>query len=114
MADFNWDGEKVRATLENATFQGLQSAGEHLLRVSSDRAPWEEGDLARSGTVTSDEFTGTVAVAYDRVYARRQHEELTWRHKPGKTAKYLEDPMSEEAGTMLAIIAKAGRKATGD
>lgn len=113
MADFEWDGEKVRATLENATFDGLQQAAEHLLGVAKERAPHEEGTLANSGTVTSDESEGRVAVAFDTVYARRQHEELTWRHDEGKTAKYLEDPMHEEAETMLAMIAQTGRAALG-
>lgn len=111
MADFNWDGAKVEATITNAAFKGIKRAGAHLLQVSSERAPHEEGDLARSGTVTSDKGEGMVAVAFDRVYARRQHEELTWRHDEGKTAKYLEDPMHEERETMLQIIDEATREA---
>lgn len=111
MAEFDWNGAEVEATITAAAFAGIELAGEHLLQVSSERAPLEEGDLARSGTCTSDESEGKVAVAFDRVYACRQHEELTWRHAEGKTAKYLEDPMNEERETMLAIIDETTRSA---
>lgn len=114
MADLEWDGAKVQVTISAAVFEGMVLAGEHLLQVSSERAPLEEGDLARSGTCTSDESTGKVAVAFDRVYARRQHEELTWRHDAGKTAKYLENPMHEERQTMEAIIAHVAGNAIGN
>lgn len=111
MTDIEYDGEKVRAIIENATYAGLVNAGLHLLQVSSDRAPHEEGTLADSGTLTEDEDERRVAVAFDTPYARRQHEELTWRHDEGKTAKYLEGPMHEEREVMLAMIAEAGRMA---
>lgn len=103
--DLEWNDGAVKAALSGAAFEGLQLAAEHLLQVSSDLAPLEEGDLARSGEVSSDKTTDTVAVSYDRPYAVRQHEELTWRHDAGKQAKYLEQPMADEAATMLALIA---------
>jgi hypothetical protein len=54
---------------------------------------------------------GTAAVSYDTVYAVRQHEELTWRHAPGRTAKYLEGPLAEELDTVREIIAAELRRA---
>lgn len=111
MVDVEWDGEKVAAAIAAATFEGLELAAEYLLEVSSQLAPHEEGTLARSGTVSSDAAENTAVVSYDTVYARRQHEELTWRHDPGKQAKYLEEPMNTERPTMLAIIARAGGEA---
>lgn len=108
MVDIDWNGDHVGATITAAAFAGLELAGQHLLRASRARAPHQEGTLERSGTSTSDEATNTVVVAYDTVYALRQHEELTWRHKPGRTAKYLENPMMEERETMLAMIAATG------
>lgn len=104
-----WNDDEVIAALEAASFEGTQLAGEYLLGESDALVPLEEGDLSRSGEVTSDATTGQVAVSYDRPYAVRQHEELTWRHDPGRTAKYLEGPMHDERvqDTMLRIIAKA-------
>lgn len=45
------------------------------------------------------------SISYDTVYARRQHEELTWKHKPGRTAKYLENAMNSEREVMLRLMA---------
>jgi len=103
--ELEWNDEAVKAALSGAAFEGLELAAEHLLQVSSELAPHEEGDLERSGEVSKDESLETVVVSYDRPYAVRQHEELTWRHDEGKQAKYLEDPMTDEADTMLALIA---------
>jgi hypothetical protein len=88
---------------------GLQLAAEHLLQVANTRVPVEEGTLERSGRATSDGLTA--GVSYDTVYAVRQHEELTWRHSGGRTAKYLEAPMAEEADVMQAILAAQIRRA---
>jgi hypothetical protein len=105
--DLEWDDDKIKAAISGASMAGLELAAEHLLQVSSQLAPLEEGDLARSGEVSKDDSLETVAVSYDRPYAVAQHEELTWRHDAGKQAKYLEQPMTDERDTMLAIIAHA-------
>ncbi|WP_238432755.1 hypothetical protein [Micromonospora tarensis] len=85
---------------------GIELAAEHLLQVSSGLAPHEEGDLERSGEVSKDANAGAVAVSYDRPYAVRQHEEMTWRHDDGRQAKYLEEPMHTERDSMLALAAR--------
>lgn len=104
-----WNDDEVEAALTGATFDGLELAGEHLLQVSSGLAPHEEGDLERSGDIDTDEDEMQVSVYFDRSYAVRQHEDMTYRHDEGRQAKYLEHPMHEEADTMLAIIAEAAR-----
>ncbi|WP_018223887.1 minor capsid protein [Salinispora pacifica] len=113
MADdfrLEWDGDRVLAALSDASMDGLLVAGEHLLQESSTLVPHEEGDLERSGEVTTDPGSGTVAVSYDRPYAGRQHEDMTLRHDDGRQAKYLEQPMTTEWDVMLALIAQAAGK----
>lgn len=102
-----WHGDEVLEEITGATMDGLELAAEHLLQESSSIAPHEEGDLERSGDIDTDEDDLKVSVYYDRPYAVRQHEEMTWRHDQGRKAKYLELPMHTENDTMLAIIAKA-------
>lgn len=111
--ELTWNGDEVLAALRGASMDGLELATEHLLQVSSSLAPHEEGDLERSGEVSTDETEMAAAVSFDRPYAVRQHEELTWRHDEGRQAKYLEQPMSTEKDTMLAILAKAAGKPLG-
>lgn len=105
--ELEWNGDEILAKLRGASMEGLELAAEHLLQVSGDLAPHEEGDLQRSGEVSKDEAQQAVAVSYDRPYAVRQHEDLTLRHDEGRRAKYLEEPMGTEQETMLALIARA-------
>jgi hypothetical protein len=105
-----WHGDEIKAALAEASFDGLLLAAEHLLQVSSDLAPHEEGELERSGDISEDEDGQQVAVYFDRPYAAVQHERLDYRHDEGKQAKYLEQPMHEEKDTLIGIIAKAAGK----
>ena len=54
--------------------------------------------------VGSGKLVGTVKV--DQIYAHRIHEELTWRHPRGGTAKYLERPLMEHFRDYLDDYAK--------
>ncbi|MER6515195.1 hypothetical protein ABT158_50980 [Nonomuraea sp. NPDC001636] len=77
---------------------------EHTLGVSKQLVALEEGTLERSGRVNMiRELEGQIT--YDTVYAVRQHEELSWKHLPGRQAKYLEQPMNTERDTMLRLMA---------
>lgn len=87
--------------------KGLADAVEHLLNTSNEHVPHEYGDLQSSGVASTDGLEG--AVSYDTPYAVRQHEELTWRHNDGRTAKYLENAMNSEADTLAQIIGDAIR-----
>jgi hypothetical protein len=101
--------EAIRA----GTIKGLTLAAEHLLQVSRELVPIEEGTLERSGVATVDEATMKAAVSYDTPYAVEQHENLTARHDDGRQAKYLEQPAATEADTMAEIIAAQIRRALG-
>ncbi|MFE5852015.1 hypothetical protein ACFQ61_02145 [Streptomyces sp. NPDC056500] len=106
-----WNGDAIAEQLRAAAARGLRIGAEHVLEVSRQRVPIEEATLERSGTATVDEDSLTAAVAYDTPYAVRQHEDMTLRHDPGRTAKYLEGPLNEESGTVEAIIAAQLRRA---
>ena len=108
--DYDSNADRVLATIVAATFDGLVDAAEFLLTESRAEVPIDEATLERSGAVSQDRSIDTVAVSYDTVYAVRQHEELTWRHAPGRKAKYLEDPVNELRDEMLAIIATKVRR----
>ena len=84
---------------------------EPALGVSNDRVPLDEAALQRSGTATVDETVLKAAVAYDTPYAVRQHEELEWRHAPGRRAKYLESALNDSATEVRDVIAAELRRA---
>ncbi|OAR21907.1 hypothetical protein A8W25_28125 [Streptomyces sp. ERV7] len=109
-ARFIWTGDAaVRGTREAAA-RGLRLAAEHVLATSRARVPIEEATLERSGTATVDEQALAAAVSYDTPYAVRQHENLTYRHDAGRSAKYLEGPLTEEAPVVAEIIATQLRR----
>lgn len=109
--ELSWNGGKVVGAERAAAVRGLLLAAEHLLEESRRLVPLEEGTLARSGTATVDPSRLTAAVGYDTPYAVRQHEELTWRHAPGRSAKYLEIPATTEAGAVAERLRTALRRA---
>ncbi|WDZ91145.1 hypothetical protein [Nocardiopsis sp. HUAS JQ3] len=104
---------KVGGRTHAAEARGLGKAAEHLLGASRQRVPIEEGTLERSGVASVDESTLEAAVSYDTEYAARQHEETTWQHDAGRSAKYLEAPFEEEHDTMLALVAAEVRRELG-
>jgi hypothetical protein len=107
---FTWNGEDVKKRERAGRNKGLRLAAEHLLASSQALVPIEEATLERSGVASVDASGGQAAVSYDTVYAVRQHEELTWRHDPGRQAKYLETPYVAEAEVMNGIIAAQIRR----
>lgn len=105
-----WHGGRVNAQAHAGAERGVRLAAEHLLAASRLQVPLDEGTLERSGRADADGLEA--AVSYDTVYAARQHEELTWHHPmPGRKAKYLEDPLNEQAAAMNEIIAAEVRRA---
>lgn len=90
--------------------KGLVLATEHLLGVSRAITPIEEGHLVRSGRASVDGAGKRGAVSFSTPYAVRQHQELGWKHDPGRQALYLEQPMHTEQDTMLLLIAAQMRR----
>lgn len=101
---FQFDGDRLWTSRgRRLQSEGLRNGLEYVLGLSNRRVPLDEGTLERSGRVDVDGLEG--AVSYDTVYARRQHEELTWRHLPGRTAKFLEIAMDEGREVVLQLMA---------
>lgn len=111
-ADIEWNDKSARVLddIPDAARKGQLLAGEHILGLSRDRVPIEEGTLERSGQVTTD-GKGTVAVAYDTPYAVRQHEDLGLRHDQGRQAKFLETALADGKKDALELIAAQLRQA---
>ncbi|MFD0496830.1 hypothetical protein [Streptomyces rhizosphaericus] len=110
-AHLTWNGAAALRGTRAGAARGLRLAAEHVLERSRARVPIEEGTLERSGVASVDEDTLTAGVSYDTPYAARVHEDLNARHDAGRTAKYLEGPLTEEQGTVAEIIAAQVRRA---
>lgn len=102
--------EELTAQIRRAAARGLDLAAEHVLSVSNQRVPNDDGILERSGRPSVDALELRAVVSYDTPYAVIQHENLDYKHEPGRTAKYLELAVREEAEAVKALIAKQLRQ----
>lgn len=105
--------DRLEKTLRDAAERAVMLAGEHVLGEATKIVPLEEGTLSRSGKVTAETQAdaAVAAVSYDTPYAARQHEDMGFRHDPGRRAKYLEGPLTGEAAVAAQIMAQAVREA---
>ena len=110
-----WKGrlrlDQLTPAMRRGAEAGLDLALEHVLGESRRLVPIEEATLERSGSTSQDGLRG--AVSYDTPYAVRQHEDMTLRHDAGRTAKYLEGPLTGERDVVAALVAREIRKALG-
>jgi hypothetical protein len=104
-----WHGDRVRKTLHERAERAARLGAERLLETSNSRVPNDPKthgtDLQDSGQVTVDGTTA--AVSYGTPYAIAQHEALSWEHRPGQQAKFLESAMADDAEQVRAIIHRA-------
>lgn len=100
----DWRGGEAIARLEVAGRAGVNDGLRLLLLRAQENAPFETGDLRKSGHIRGD------AVVFDIVYAVIQHERLDFEHRVGG-AKYLERAMITCARLVLNILAERSRKA---
>lgn len=89
--------------------RGMIKGGLFLQRESQKIVPVDLNNLrppAFTRNVGGTGFDVDVIVGYVADYAVYVHEDLEAKHKPGKTAKYLERPAREKRPEILMIIAK--------
>ena len=118
MNDFNPGA--IRAKLAQAAKNGssganigLRLGAEHLLGAAREIVPTEEGVLENSGRTSYDESSHQAAVSFDTEYAVVQHEDLAFKHDPGRQAKYLEQPMHTESATIAKLAQGAVKREMG-
>ena len=106
-----WKGELLKHATNQAAINGLHDAAEHILAESKKQTPYDEGTLENSALIETSQNGLAVVISYNTPYAAKQHEELGYHHPRKGKAKYLEDPIREEAATTRDIINAAIRRA---
>lgn len=107
---------KVVRELQPAARAGLYLGAEHVLGVSNDKVPHEEGDFERGGKASVSDSELVAAVSYrDTGFSGRKsgfsgqaewlHEDLTVQHDDGRTAKFLENAINSERNDVRRIVA---------
>lgn len=98
--------------ISDAAQRGVGLASEHILGEARKIVPHETGVLERSGRADTARNRGGLArgsVSFDTPYAAKQHENMHYRHKKGRKAKYLEGPLNANKNKVLEIVAAALR-----
>lgn len=111
---FKWKIDRralAKRAVHEAAADGLADAAEFILEDANRTVPLEEATLERSGDTDVDRAKLRAAVSYDTPYAARQHEELDYRHAPGRRAKWLEQTMREDVDDVREHIAGRIREA---
>jgi hypothetical protein len=93
------------AAVRRAAADGLFESAEFILEDANRTAPIEEGTMIRSGTTSVDRAALRAAISYDVPYAARQHEDLSYRHDPGRRAKWLEATLREDVDRVRQHLA---------
>jgi hypothetical protein len=102
-----WAGQNK--TLD-ATKEALYAEAQIILAESKEQVPFRYGVLSSSGMVHQPFIVGkkaAVEISYGGAaidYALVQHENMTYRHAPGRKAKYLEDPVEEATKDLQARL----------
>lgn len=85
----------------DVTAMALMQEAQLMFAESQRRVPVDLGTLRRSGVIMPPQITGNrimIEMGYGgaaSAYALIQHERQDFRHKDGKTWKYLEAPVRE-------------------
>lgn len=108
MADLDWRGELVAASIEKRATTAARAAGEKLRDEAVQRTPIETGTLRASAKTTVEDKEAVVS--FNTKYAARQHEEVGWNHNEGQ-AKYLESTLLDYQEELAQIMAEEIGKA---
>ena len=100
-------GKDPTPIIRDAARRGVGKAAEYVLGEARKQVPHDTGVLERSGRASHEGSGPTArgAVSFDTPYAVDQHEATHYRHKKGRKAKYLEDPLNASQTTAREIVA---------
>jgi hypothetical protein len=93
--------QQLTEVTEVALGQALNEEAQIMFRNSQRRVPVDTGTLRRSGMILpllKRQGNWIVVMGYGgaaSAYAMDQHERFDYKHKEGKSAKYLENPIRE-------------------
>lgn len=99
--------EGVEQKLRKAVELGAVRAAASVQATAVDRAPFRTGALRGSSPPPEAEWIGSTVravVAFNVVYAARQHEETGWAHTLGQ-AKFLQSALNDQQDQVRTILA---------
>jgi hypothetical protein len=108
----------IKYSVIKAGNEGLLKLANNIYTASQKRVPLDDGELSLGARIFADDYKSErfrVAVSYGNgnvsdAYAVIQHENLSYQHKPGEQAKFLEqsfEELKDEADDYVGYSIKA-------
>lgn len=91
-----WFGEQILDDVRQGANDALLDIAKGVISDSVQIVPRHTHELANSAYADVDRSTSVAIAGYDvprDVKTIKQHEDLTYRHPPGESAKFLEKPL---------------------
>lgn len=101
---------KMLRDIPHASDAAVSDVAHDLLGRSTAIVPHDKGDLEGAAAVRPIGRAQYEVGYWGIVYAWVQHEDLTYRHAPGRQAKYLESPFAANIRRYIQYIADQTRK----
>lgn len=99
---------EIKTRVHDAAINAAAEGMYNVLTDSQTLVPLDKGPLQESGQVTITK--NAVYVSYgrgrSRKYAVDQHENMMYRHLPGRQAKYLEQPFRARSQEIMSAVAR--------
>jgi hypothetical protein len=110
VTSFRYDGRAWLARSKRNAAKGLREGLGYVRAEARKIVPFDTGALDSSSEIVM--VPGEIAggIVFKTEYAAIQHERLDFKHKPGRSAKYLEIPMNANRDLILEKIAAAIRE----
>ena len=99
----DWDPAPALEAADRLARDALERAGGRLLEAAGQRVPVRTGALASSAELAID--AEGVAVGYTAAHARYVHAHPEWQFAGGRSGRWLEEALAEEADATGALIA---------
>lgn len=122
MAEFNVAAvivglAKIGPQMRDAAVAALYDTGDYLVSEIVPITPIEESPLSTSVQAKVDPGTLEVYVGAgsgpSAKYARRQHEDGSLRHDPGRQWHFISDPVEKAGPVFLRLLARRMRSVLG-
>lgn len=78
-------------------YQNAKNNSEVINKAKEENKEVDPSELKRIVGKAKNGYPTIVSVSANTPYARRQHEDPTFKHKEGEQAKYLEQPFNQKA-----------------
>lgn len=113
-ATFDWRGDRAKDAVRRGARAAVQRTADAILAASLQVVPRRTSALAEAAGTSMADYLPVGTVYYDDardVKTIKQHEDLTYYHPPGESAKFLERPARAAAASFRGSVSnEVGRE----